>query len=359
MENQNRDVPSGKVRFIAGNTEFVIDDRYKFTEYIGRGAPSEISIRAKDELTYTRVTITKLENIFSDLSTTREIIKRIKLLRFLDHYHIESLISILLPSTSNFEEIYLVTDWMDTDLNRIINSKQLLTIDHIKYFMYMILHGLQYLHSANIVHYDLKPANIVLNANSDFKLTGLHSAKGIHHDLRNFPEYIVATWYRAPEVLYSPGFLMCENDLWSAGCIMAELMIRRPLFSCGDPMSTYRMYIEVLGTPTEEDMEYLNPEVKQFIRSLPYRERIDWKILMPKATEEAIDLLDKIFKFNPKDRIKAEECLKHPFFEMYEESEVTNCIGVFDWSFENVEASREVYERMIYEEALHYNNNTQ
>ena len=342
----------GKSRFLAGGVEFVIDSNYEFQKVMSRSSQA-ITIRAKDKLRNSIRTITKYINIFDDLEQTRDLVKSIKLQRTCNSDHVETIKSILLPdSRTGYNDLYVVKEYCEIDLHCGLNSKFIFTTEHVQYYMYLFLRGLHYIHSANIIHYDLKPANLLLNSASDLKITGFDSAKGSHHDLANFPEIIVARWYRAPEVLYPQGKLMYENDIWSAGCILAEIISKKPLFSVGDIMSTYRRYVEVLGTPSELDMEYLHISVKEFIRTLPRYERIDWTTLLPGAHSDAIDLLDKMLRFHPKDRLKAEECMKHPFFvELFDGDEVPRFRGEVDWSFENAR-SREDYERLIYEEAL-------
>jgi mitogen-activated protein kinase 1/3 len=345
-----------KSRFLAGGVEFIIDSNYEFQKLISHSSQA-ITIKAKDKHRTRTVTITKYINIFDDLQHTRDLIKSIKLQRFCNSDHVEIIESILLPeSRTGYNDLYIVKEFCETNLHCALYSKFIFTTQHVQYYMYLMLRGLNYIHSASIIHYDLKPANLLLNSSSDLKITGFDSAKASHHDLANFPEYIIAKWYRAPEVLYPQGKLMYENDIWSAGCILAEILSKKPLFSVGDIMSTYRRYVEVLGTPSEHDMEYLHISVKEFIRALPRYERIDWTTLFPDAHSDVIDLLDKMLRFHPKDRLKAEECMKHPFFvELFDGDEMDGFRGEVDWSFENAR-SREDYERLIYEEALCYSD---
>jgi serine/threonine protein kinase len=116
---------------------------------------------------------------------------------------------------------------METDLHRIIYSRQPLTIDHIQYFVYQMLRGLKYIHAANVLHRDLKPSNILVNSNCDLKICDFGLARGVEDEQSGeLTEYVVTRWYRAPEIM-----LACQDyskaiDVWSVGCIFAELLAR-------------------------------------------------------------------------------------------------------------------------------------
>lgn len=130
--------------------------------------------------------------------------------------------------TSTFRS-YIVLDLMDTDLERIIASNNVLTDHHMQYFMYQLLRGLKYIHSANVIHRDLKPANLLLNADCDLKICDFGLARGVTDNV-DLTKYVVTRWYRAPELLCSCKDYTEMIDMWSVGCIFAELLGRAPLF---------------------------------------------------------------------------------------------------------------------------------
>jgi serine/threonine protein kinase len=158
---------------------------------------------------------------------------------------------------------------MDTDLHRIIYSKQTLSIDHIEYFVYQILRGLKYLHSANVLHRDLKPSNLLINANCDLKICDFGLAR-ISDENADQTEYVVTRWYRAPEIM-----LACQDyskaiDVWSVGCILAEMLARKPLFPGTDYIAQLRLICEKLGRPSVEELDFVTSErAKAFMLDLP------------------------------------------------------------------------------------------
>jgi mitogen-activated protein kinase 1/3 len=356
MSEENGIIPAGKVSFIAGDTRFIIDDRYEYLNLILQSL-SRIKIKVKDKNDDKFLTITKATSIFYYLDSCFSILKSLKLNKFLKHDNILSIFSLLLPqSRSNYNHLYIVQDFMESNLSRVIRSKQPLTTDHIQYFLYQVLLALQYLHSSQIIHYNLSPHIILINSDCSIKITEFESALSIHKEYRAGEENYTNRWYSAPELLGGCEYIGYECDIWSVGCILAELIGRQVLFPGNDNKESIRIIVEVLGSPTEEEMEFIrNERVKQFIRNLPTRSKVDWRLKFPNVNRECLDLMDKMMRFNPKERMKAEECLKHPFFaSIYDSSDIKTCSQEFDWSFLNIPQTREALESAIYDECLLY-----
>ena len=162
---------------------------------------------------------------------------------------------------------------MECDLDRIISSTQALTDQHAQYFVYQILRGLKYIHSANVLHRDLKPSNLLVNSNCDLSICDFGLARGVVAD-ETLTEYVVTRWYRAPELLTESQYYGPPVDLWSVGCILAEILLRRPLFQGKDYMHQLEEIIGVLGTPSDESLAFItNSMAKRAIIQLPRRQR--------------------------------------------------------------------------------------
>lgn len=150
---------------------------------------------------------------------------------------------------------------METDLGAIIKSNQALTDEHIQFFLYQLLRGLKYIHSAGILHRDLKPRNLLVNTNCDLKICDFGLARADIPLLQTnsvvLTDYITTRWYRAPEVLLSWKNYSKAIDIWSVGCILAEMMIRKPFFKGQESEEQLQIIIDYLGYPKDEEMDFV------------------------------------------------------------------------------------------------------
>ncbi|XP_020572297.1 mitogen-activated protein kinase 4-like isoform X2 [Phalaenopsis equestris] len=315
MVNPPNGIPSeGKHYYSVFRNTFEIDTKYMLLKAIGRGAYGTVCSSINIE-TNEKVAIKKINNVFDNPIDALRTLRELKLLRLVRHENVIALKDIMVPAQRrNFKDVYLVYELMDTDLNHIIKSPQPLSNDHVQYFLYQLLRGLKYIHSANILHRDLKPGNILVNANCDLRICDFGLARSSSRDNQFMTEYVVTRWYRAPELL-----LCCEKygtsiDVWSVGCIFAELLGRKPIFPGTECLDQLKLIIQVLGTMSDVDIEFIdNPRARQFINSLPYSPRIPLASRYPNANPLALDLLSKLLVFDPTRRISVAEALEHPY----------------------------------------------
>lgn len=348
---------SSLVTFETAGTSFTVDSRYQFIKQIGHGAYGVV-VSALDKTTGRKVAIKKVSKAFEDLIDAKRILREIKLLSYFDHENIVSLLDLEKPpGRTGYEDIYIITDLMETDLHRVIYSRQELTDDHIQYFLYQLLRGLLNLHSGGVIHRDLKPSNILVNKNCDLKICDLGLARGFEEAAdEKLTEYVVTRWYRAPEVILNASHYSKAIDIWSAGCIMAEMLGKSPLFPGEDYLDQVQRIIAVLGMPSAEDMAFIgNDSARRYIRNLPKRQRLPWTNLYPKANPIALDLLNHMLVFDPNKRYTVEQCLSHPYFQsLHNPAEEPRCDGHFDWSFDDFTPTKPLLQTLVFEEALRF-----
>lgn len=165
---------------------------------------------------------------------------------------------------------------------------------------------------------------------------------------------MVTRWYRAPEIILSTADYTKAIDIWSAGCIFAELMGRTPLFKGNHYLDQLDRIVAILGTPKKEDLPYKVDEKTWNLIQKNELKKVNFRDLYPNFDEVAIDLLDKMLLYNPEKRFTALQCLHHPYFDEIKNKEqlILDCKESFDWSFDNVKYTKETLQKAIYEESL-------
>jgi len=184
----------------------------------------------------------------------------------------------------------------------------------VKLYMYQLLRALAYIHTQNICHRDIKPQNVLVNAvNGECKLCDFGSAKQLVPGEENIA-YICSRYYRAPELVFGATVYTTAIDVWSVGCVMAEMIIGHPLFAGETGVDQLVEIIKILGTPTKSQINVMNPNYKE-MKFPQVKGSSLHKFLKNRTTPEAIDLLEKMLEYSPKDRITAAEAMCHPFFQ--------------------------------------------
>ena len=185
-------VPTGFVQTTIGGCVFTHDRRWKLTKQLGSGAYGVVAL-AVDGEGGGRVAIKKIGHAYADLVDAKRILREIKLMKTLGAH--ENLVELVDLETVS-EDIYIFSRAADTDLHRVIFSKQVLSEEHVKYFTYQMLRGLKFLHSASVLHRDLKPSNLFLDANCDLRIGDYGLARVAGDGDPKLTEYVVTRWYR-------------------------------------------------------------------------------------------------------------------------------------------------------------------
>lgn len=360
---------------------FNISSNYQVVKIIGEGAYGLVCL-AIHKPSKTWAAIKKIEPFKNPLFCLRTL-REVKLLsKFKYHENIVNLYDIQKPwDFNNFNEIYLIQQYMPSDLHKVIYTKNL-TDDHVQYFIYQIIRGIKYIHSAGVIHRDLKPSNILVNNDCDVKICdfGLSrlssdSSNFENDKLSNLTEYVTTRYYRAPEVMITQSQYTTAVDLWSIGCILAELLILKPLFPGQDSRHQLNLIFDFIGSPTSDDLLFIKSKrSKQFLQSMAvsnFKYPCDASKTLNSSAERlarlgaepisplAIDLIKKLLVFNPKNRITIDEALKHPYLARYHDpNDEPVCTPLLDTDFDfDTEANKidlKNLKRQMFDEVMNF-----
>jgi serine/threonine protein kinase len=347
----------GTHNFVVKDSKFTVDLKYTPIKPLGQGAYGVVC-SARDRVREKKVAIKKIRNAFEDLVDAKRIVRELKLLRHFRHENVVGLVDLIPPQEDKkFDDVYVVMDLMDTDLHKIIYSKNKLSDDHIQYFIYQVLRGMKYIHSAGVLHRDLKPSNLLLNGNCDLKICDFGLARGVavEADAGDLTEYVVTRWYRAPEVMCSCKEYGPKIDVWAIGCILAELHGRKPLFPGDDYIEQMKLIFGVIGSPSAADKKFItNEHALTWINGLDTSPKRELNTIYPTANPLALDLMEKMLKFDPNQRISVTEALAHPYLaKLHNIRTETTHSRAFDFSFENSPLPKERLQHLMWREIQH------
>ncbi|PIA17485.1 CMGC/MAPK/P38 protein kinase [Coemansia reversa NRRL 1564] len=337
-------------RKVVFGTVFEVTTRYAELQPVGMGAFGLVC-SARDQLTGQSVAVKKIMRPFSSSVLAKRTYRELKLLKHLRHENIISMNDIFI---SPLEDLYFVTELLGTDLHRLRQSRPL-EKQFIQYFLYQILRGLKYVHSAGVIHRDLKPSNIVINENCDLKICDFGLARVQDPQMTG---YVSTRYYRAPEIMLTWQKYDVAVDIWSTGCIFAEMFEGTPLFPGKDHVDQFSIITELLGTPPDDVIQTIGSEnTLRFVQMLPHREPVSFRARFPHIDPFAVDLLERMLVFDPRKRITAAEALAHPYLETYhDEADEPMAESKFDWSFNDADLPVEEWKVMMYNEILDFLN---
>lgn len=347
---------NGPVRNIADLQAEIneLDPRYELERIIGNGSYGVV-VKGRDKHDNNALVAIKRINreIFDEIILAKRILREIKLLAHFNDANIIGLRNILTPKTADFHSFYIVMDIMDTDLRAVLRSGQKLSDAHIQFFLYQALRALKVIHHAGVVHRDITPANILVNTNCDLKICDFGLAKEESDDGQDMTDYVTMRWYRAPELVMEHRHYTGKIDVWGMGCILGELFGSKPLCQGKDRVLQLDKIVELVGTPSEEDINEIGSAAAQrYIKRKSKRDPVDLQAKYPHVSKEGIDLLRKMLCFHPEKRISVDSAMRHPYLaQLYDDADEKVDVPVFAFD-ENVHKTIESVKKAIYEESV-------
>ncbi|KAJ3352602.1 cyclin-dependent serine/threonine protein kinase [Allomyces javanicus] len=246
-------------------------------------------------------------------------IREISLLKELHHPNIVRLYDVVHTD----KKLTLVFEFMDSDLKKYMDAcSGDVDPSIIQQFMFQLLRGIAFCHEHRVLHRDLKPQNLLITKKCDLKLADFGLARAFGIPVRHYSSEVVTLWYRAPDVLMGSRQYSTSIDIWSAGCIFAEMATGRPLFAGSTgPDQLYRIY-KVLGTPTAATWP-TGPALPEWRDDWPQLDPVPLEPMVPKLLDaqgqagptSGVDLLKRMLAYAPEQRIGAYAALLHPYFD--------------------------------------------
>ncbi|CAG8084282.1 unnamed protein product [Penicillium nalgiovense] len=297
-------------------TALEITNRYSDLEVRSFGAAGVI-YSAHDLIVDQTVVIKKIGKPFDTTALAKRTYREAHLLSNLRHDNLINMRDIFISPS---EDLYIVPDCMMTDLHHLMRStSKPLEGQFVQFFTYQILRGLKYIHSAGVVHQNIKPSNLLINHNCDLKICDFGLAREQDHQMTG---YDTTRYYRAPEIILTWQQYTNAVDIWSAGCVLAEMILGKALFPGRDHVHQFTLVTELLGKPPEEVMERIySKSALKSVESIPEVERRSLPSSLGDADSQAVDLLEKMLNLDPQKRIVAADALTHPYVLAYQDSE--------------------------------------
>jgi len=332
-------------------TVWQVPNRYTDLVPIGSGAYGQVCSAADSEQQHQtpKVAIKKLARPFQSAIHAKRTYRELRMLKHMKHENIIGLINVFTPATSlsDFNDVYLATPLMGADLNNIVKTQRL-SDDHVQFLVYQILRGMKYVHSAGIIHRDLKPSNIAVNEDCELKILDFGLARPTENEMTG---YVATRWYRAPEIMLNWMHYHQTVDMWSVGCIMAEMLTGRTLFPGTDHIDQLTRILTLCGTPNEDTLSKItSEEARNYIRSLNFMPRKNFSEVFKGANPLAIDLLEKMLEVDADRRITAEQALAHQYLSQYADPTDEPTSAPYDQTFEDLDLPVDQWKEYVWKE---------
>jgi cyclin-dependent kinase len=285
-------------------------ERYVKLEKIGEGTYG-IVYKAKDRVTGQIIALKRIRLEAEDEGIPSTAIREISLLNELRHPNIVRLYDVVHTE----KKLTLVFEYLDQDLKKYLDvCEGGLDAAIVKSFLYQLLTGVAFCHRHRVLHRDLKPQNLLINREGELKLADFGLARAFGIPVRSYTHEVVTLWYRAPDVLMGSRKYSTPVDIWSIGCILAEMVNGVPLFTGTSEESQLDTIFRYLGTPDETIYPGISelPDWKADFHV--YESPTSLKFLAPRLDDLGLDLMKRMLIYDPSNRITAQEARQHEYF---------------------------------------------
>lgn len=291
--------------------ESLLLEKYRKEEKLGEGTYGVV-YKATERSTNRVVALKKMRLDGEDEGVPSVAIREISLLRELRHSNVVRLLDVLHCEN----KLYLVFEFLDQDLKRYMDSvSEPMNKILVKSYLYQLLRGIAYCHSHRVLHRDLKPQNLLIDREGALKLADFGLARAFGIPLRPYTHEVVTLWYRAPEILLGSHNYSTPVDIWAIGCIFAEMVQKNPLFPGDSEIDELFRIFRTLGTPSEEMWPGVSKMPDYIPANFPLWAPQPLSKVVPAMDPLALDLLERMLRYEPAKRISAKEALDHPYFQ--------------------------------------------
>jgi len=284
--------------------------QYKKVGKLGEGTYGKVYL-ALDNRTNEYVALKKMILETEDEGIPSTAIREISLLKELsNNQNIVKLKDVLYLKS----KLYLIFEYLDQDLKHYIDSVSSMDPMLVKSYLYQMLKGILCCHTHRILHRDLKPQNLLIDKTGRLKLADFGLSRTFNIPVRQYTHEVVTLWYRAPEILLGQSRYSTPVDIWSAGCIFAEMVSRIPLFPGDSEIDQIFRIFRTLGTPDESIWSGVT-KLPEYQPNFPQHPAQPLSKLYPQLEPSGLDLMEKMLQYEPSRRISAKNALTHPYFD--------------------------------------------
>ncbi|XP_029401734.1 cyclin-dependent kinase 3 isoform X2 [Mus pahari] len=278
-------------------------DVFQKVEKIGEGTYGVV-YKARNKVTGQLVALKKIRLDPETEGVPSTAVREISLLKELKH-----------PNIIKEKKLYMVFEFLTQDLKKHMDSSPTseLPLPVVKSYLSQLLHGVSFCHAHRVIHRDLKPQNLLLDEFGAIKLADFGLARAFGVPLRTYTHEVVTLWYRAPEILLGSKFYSTAVDIWSIGCIFAEMVTGKALFPGDSEIDQLFRIFRTLGTPSEATWPGVS-QMPDYQSSFPKWNRKELEEIVPSLGPEGKDLLLQLLQYDPSQRISAKTALAHPYF---------------------------------------------